>query len=392
MGVLSACLVAGLASYGVWETRGHQRMLERIPLRVHVNGTRGKSSVTRLIAGGLRAGGRRTFAKTTGTMARIIWPDGHETDVYRVGRPNIIEQIRIVRRAVESGAEALVVECMAVSPELQPVSELRLIQSTVGVITNARADHLDVMGPTVDDVARALALTAPRNGHLFTAERERAHLLAGVARARGSEVHTTDERDVTADELARFSYIEHAENVALALAVCGHLGVDRATALRGMEHTTPDPGALRRYTVRAGEKRVTFVNAFAANDPDSTLLIWSRLGLERAEPGVRRIVLANCRDDRPQRSGQIADLIATRLQADHAVLTGLGTELVAFRAVRQGFPRERVSDLGGLDAERVYEKVLDLVEDRGMVVGIGNIVGLGEEIVLHFKNRAIGHG
>ncbi len=155
MGVLSACLVAGLASYGVWETRGHQRMLERIPLRVHVNGTRGKSSVTRLIAGGLRAGGRRTFAKTTGTMARIIWPDGSEGDVYRVGRPNIIEQIRIVRRAVESGAEALVMECMAVSPELQPISELRLIQSTVGVITNARADHLDVMGPTVDDVARA---------------------------------------------------------------------------------------------------------------------------------------------------------------------------------------------------------------------------------------------
>jgi hypothetical protein len=33
---------------------------------------RGKSSVTRLIAGGLRAGGRRTLAKTTGTSARLI--------------------------------------------------------------------------------------------------------------------------------------------------------------------------------------------------------------------------------------------------------------------------------------------------------------------------------
>src|SRR3979409_2414631 len=141
-------------------------MLERIPVRVHVNGTRGKSSVTRLIAGGLRAGGRRVFAKTTGTMARMIHPDGSEVDVYRVGRPNIIEQIRIVRRAVACGAEVMVIECMAVSPELQPLSELRLIRSTVGVITNARADHLDVMGPSVDDVARALAQTAPRSGHL----------------------------------------------------------------------------------------------------------------------------------------------------------------------------------------------------------------------------------
>jgi poly-gamma-glutamate synthase PgsB/CapB len=363
-----------------------------VPIRVHVNGTRGKSSVTRLIAGGLRGGGRRTFAKTTGTMARMILPDGSETDVYRVGRPNIIEQTRIVRRAVEYGAEAMVIECMAVLPELQPVTELRLIQSTVGVITNARADHLDVMGPGVDDVALALAQGSPRNGHLFTAERERAHLIAEVARARGSQVHVVSEDGVTAGELAGFSYFEHAENLALALAVCVHLGVARDDALRGMQGATPDPGVLRRYTVRSGDKTVTFVNAFAANDPDSTLLIWQRLGLDQAAPGVRRIVLANCRDDRVQRSGQIAEFIATRVRVDHAVLTGLGTELVAYQAVQKGLARERLTDLGGRSAEDVYERVLDLVEDRATVVGIGNIVGLGEEIVLHFKNRAVSHG
>jgi len=376
----------------VWEVRAHRKNLARIPVRVHVNGTRGKSSVTRLIAGGLRAGGVRTFAKTTGTMARMIRPDGTEVDVYRVGHPNIIEQTRIVRRAVEHGAHAMVIECMAVMPELQPITELRLIQSTVGVITNVRADHLDVMGPTVDDAARALGQTAPRDGHLFTAERQRAGILEEIARARGTVVHVTDERDVGADDLAGFSYLEHAENVALALAVCAHLGVPRATALAGMQAATPDPGVLRSYTVRSGDKQVTFVNAFAANDPDSTLLIWSRLGLDHPEPGVRRIVLANCRDDRLQRSGQIAELIARRLPADHAVVTGLGTELVTYQAVRYGLPASRISDLGGLDAEQVYERVLGLVEDRAMVVGIGNIVGLGEEIVLHFKNRAVHHG
>ena len=158
--LVPAVLVAGLAAYGVWETRSHRMNLARVPLRIHVNGTRGKSSVTRLIAAALRAHGIRTFAKTTGTMARIIDPDGREIDVYRVGRPNIVEQTRIVRRAVEAGAEALVVECMAVAPELQPITELRLIQSTVGVITNCRADHLDVMGPTTDDVAWPLPLKA----------------------------------------------------------------------------------------------------------------------------------------------------------------------------------------------------------------------------------------
>src|SRR5258705_3004282 len=95
--LVPAALAAGLGAYGIWEERTHGRLRERIPIRVHVNGTRGKSSVTRLIAAGLRAGPGRVLAKTTGTMARIIYPDGHEVDVYRVGRPNIIEQTRIVR-------------------------------------------------------------------------------------------------------------------------------------------------------------------------------------------------------------------------------------------------------------------------------------------------------
>src|SRR2546426_3683025 len=116
MAVVAGVLAVGLAGYGVWESRRHLRNLERIPVRIHVNGTRGKSSVTRLIAAGMRAGGIRTLAKTTGTLARIIDPEGREIDVFRVGRPNLIEQTRIVRRAIEWGAEAMVIECMAVTP------------------------------------------------------------------------------------------------------------------------------------------------------------------------------------------------------------------------------------------------------------------------------------
>ena len=385
-------LTAGLAAYGVWEARSHERRLSRLPIRVHVNGTRGKSSVTRLIAAGLRAGGIPTFAKTTGTMARMIGLEGREVDVYRVGQPNIIEQTRIVRRAVEAGARALVVECMAVSPELQPFSELRLVRSTVGVITNCRADHLDLMGPTVDDVAWTLAQSCPAGGDLFTTEHERAWILEKVARRRGTRLHEVDAGMVTRDHLDGFTYVEHAENLALALAVCGHQGVTRPVALAGMHHARPDPGALRRYVVHSGSKRVEFVNAFAANDPDSTLLIWERLGLGVARPGVQRIVLANCRRDRLQRSEQLAELVGRRLTADHVVLSGQGTDLVAFQAARHGVDPSRLSNLGGLGAEAVYEHVLDRVGSQGVIVGVGNIVGLGEEIVHHFSDRAVSHG
>jgi len=387
MTIVPAVLAAGLVAYGVWETRRHERVLSEIPIRIHVNGTRGKSSVTRLIAGGLRAGGRRAFAKTTGTTARMIQTDGSEIDVFRVGRPNIIEQTRIFRRAVEAGAEAIILECMAVTPDLQPISELRLVRSTVGVITNIRADHLDVMGPTVDDVARALAQTIPARGHLFTAEHDRLEILASEARRRGTELHLIEDSSADASDLKGFTYCEHAENLALALAVCAHLGVNRVTALRGMQAAAPDPGVLRRYWVRVGSKEVEFINAFAANDPDSTRLIWTRLGLH--DPGVRHIILVNCRGDRLERSSQLAQLVARDLPADHVVLSGEGTGLVAMRAVSNGLDRARLSDFGGMDAEMVFERVIHLVPEGGVVVGIGNIVGLGQEIALHFRNRAV---
>ena len=65
-------LVFALCIAGILEHQFHLRSLSHIPLRIHVNGTRGKSSVTRLVAAGLREGGLRTFAKTTGTATSVI--------------------------------------------------------------------------------------------------------------------------------------------------------------------------------------------------------------------------------------------------------------------------------------------------------------------------------
>src|SRR5512137_274202 len=83
-----------LAGFG--EAYLHRRNLSKIPIRIHVNGTRGKSSVVRLIAGGLREGGITTCAKTTGTLARMILPDASEYPIFRPAGANVIEQMRIV--------------------------------------------------------------------------------------------------------------------------------------------------------------------------------------------------------------------------------------------------------------------------------------------------------
>jgi len=63
---------------GIIEFTRHQKRIYSIPIRIHVNGTRGKSSVTRLIGAALRAGGIKTITKVTGTYPRLILEDGQD--------------------------------------------------------------------------------------------------------------------------------------------------------------------------------------------------------------------------------------------------------------------------------------------------------------------------
>ena len=373
--------------YGVAEYRLHLANLRSIPIRVHVNGTRGKSSVARLIAAGLRAGGIRTVAKTTGSAARYIHPDGAEEPISRPGPPNIREQLAIVRRARQEGARALVLECMAIRPDLQRICEHMIAKATVGVITNARPDHLDVMGPTVDDVAVALSGTVPDHGVLFTSEHARLEAFETEARSRDTKVHEILPEASDEGLTEGFRYVEHLENVALALAVCEHLGVPTDTAVRGMREATPDPGALFVHRIREGGKEIEFVSAFAANDRDSTVAIWNALN-PHSDPDRTVIVVASMRADRPDRVFQFGEIIADDLPADHYILAGGMTHPVKSIAKGRGLDVAKIHDLGGKSAEEVFRKVAELTRDRAIVVGVGNIGGSGGEILSLFRERS----
>lgn len=252
----------------VVEFQIHTRKVRSIPIRIHVNGTRGKSSVTRLIAGALREHGVRTFAKTTGTLPRVVMADGKEYPVYRPARANIIEQLRIISLAASHQAQALVIECMALQPRLQALTELQFVRSTHGVITNARLDHLDVMGPSEKDVALALMGTIPHGGKLFTAEGRYGPDFQRVCEDRKSTLVLLEESDVMAvtdQDMAGFRYVEHKENVALVLKVCSSLDVPRDVALRGMWNAKQDPGAMSECIVDFFGRKILFINGFAAN-------------------------------------------------------------------------------------------------------------------------------
>ncbi|KZB80332.1 poly-gamma-glutamate synthase PgsB [Amycolatopsis regifaucium] len=370
---------AAMLAAGIAEQRNHYRNLHSIPTRVLVNGIRGKSSITRLCAGALRGGGLVTTAKTTGTAARFIHPDGSEEPVYRkFGIANVVEQIGIVRRAAAYRPDALVIECMAVMPDLQEINQSKLIRSTIGVLCNVREDHLAEMGPTLDDVARSLSRSMPIGGICLTAEKDRLAILQEEADKRNCRLIAVDPETVTDEEMRGFSWITFKENVAIALAVADLLKVNRRLALEGMWAAPPDPGVLQVHHYRAGRRKLRFANVFAANDPESTLMNIDQLRAQGAIADPLHVII-NCRPDRVERNGQMGALIP-RIAPDRVVLIGDPT-----RSARNAIPSEwqdRVLDLGGSrPPEELLRKIVGGIDRQASLVAIGNIHGQGELLI-----------
>lgn len=372
------------------EYNRHLKRLYSIPIRIHVNGTRGKSSVTRLIGAGLREGGIKCITKVTGTFPRLILEDGTETHIYRKASANILEQLAIVRFAHQRHVDAIVIECMALQPQYQTITEQKMIQSTIGVITNVRLDHVEIMGYTLEEIADTLGRTIPKNHHFFTAEVVMKERLKNIAEQKNAIPVFVDINSVSKEEMNGFSYIEHRENVALALAVCEHVGVDRNTALKGMYKATPDAGVLKKMTIESFQKRIYFFNAFAANDPDSTWMIWKMIKDEIGFNG-RKIILLNTRNDRMDRAKQLSELVATRIanEVDFVVLIGHSCDIVEQMLNKFGMSSKKIVKLGYTSPDSVFESILGLTIKESSVLAIGNMGGIGADVVKYFEHRSI---
>src|SRR5207245_1959684 len=209
----------------------HRRLLRAIPVRIHVAGTRGKSTTTRLIAAALRAGGRKVVAKTTGSEPRLVLPDGGEETWPRRGPASVREQVRFIARAAGLGADTIVAECMAIRPELVFASERHLIRATTTVITNARADHLEDIGEGAEASAQALAWSVCTKGKLIVTAEAASPALLARAKSLGTAVTIVDTAALKPIEADR----------ALALAVCTAHGVSAEVAGPAMETAAADP-------------------------------------------------------------------------------------------------------------------------------------------------------
>ena len=359
-----------------------KRNVEKIPIRVNINGIRGKSTVTRLITSILTEAGYKTVGKTTGTAARMIYwfQDDEDIIVRQPQGANIGEQLKVLQKAADLNAEALVCECMAVNPDYQKVFQFRMLEANIVVIVNVLEDHLDVMGPTLDQIAQAFGATIPYNGYLITVDCAYTDYFKQIAKERNTKVIIADNSKITDEYFAKFDYMIFPDNASLALAVGEALGIDEETCFKGMLNAHPDPGAMRITRIGDEDLNCTFVNGFAANDPQSTVNIWERvkeLEYNTEDP----IVIMNCREDRVDRTEIFVSDVFPKIQTHTLVAIGEVSDPITTAFNNGQFPNvKNYINLEYAEPDKIMETLNPLLKDR-MVFGVGNIHGQGEAFI-----------
>lgn len=363
---------------GIKEKRRHTNRLNKIPVRININGIRGKSTITRMVYSVLREDHIRVVGKTTGTDARMLyWFTDKEYPVIRKPQgANIGEQRDIIRKVVKQRATALVNECMAVNPDYQITFQNDLVMANIGVIVNVMEDHMDVLGPTLQDVAQAFTATIPYNGKLVVMQDKYTKFFVKEARKRKTELIVVDKEKVPESYLRKFDYLVFPDNVAITLGVAQALGIDQQTALQGMLNAPPDPGAVEIKYFQANSTTNVFVNAFAANEPQSTKAILNKVE-SYDYPYSKKIVILNCRSDRVDRTRQFVENFIAEVDYDTLICTGKSTQMVTDKMQSQ--PNKRYLNLEGAPFADIERTILK-ESQHALVFCVGNIHGPGGRI------------
>lgn len=374
--LIAAFILSVLLVWLVFEKSAVQRSVGNLQLRIHVNGTRGKSSVTEYIAAGLLDNRPEVMAKITGVIPKIIH-NGLEQPIERTGGARVQEQFKVIRYASKSKVSSLVLECMSIDPELQRM-ESRVFKPHIYVITNIKDDHREEMGNTIEEQADAICQAIPENCTVITNEIHFLDKIKEKASVKGSRVITP-----------LMSYQEYAEklpfgvfpeNIELALTVCQVAGVDRIQAKEDIiKYVQNRESPLT--TVYYDSGKIQFLNAFAVNDVDSTSFFIHHWMDKIGHQGKISLVL-NTRADRPLRTDLFTGWMAKGIHLfEHIIVTGDHAMRAKYSLIKAGFDKEKLFVWQASQIENLKERLFEMTGDGSLVVGIGNIGGNGFNII-----------
>lgn len=365
---LIIALIAIIIVLLVIESIMHNRRLKTIPLRISVTGTRGKTSVTRILAAILRESGKSVLAKTTGTEAIYILPDGSEQNIKRFGAVNIIEQKKLVRKASKSGVECMISEVMSIHPENHRLESQKLLKPDYTIITNLRPDHLDAA--PANEMWKLYANDIYPESTVIIPASELNDSLKQVIIEKKVNLITVDDTS------------HSIQNQHIASKLASILGCSDKHIQFGINSFRMDKGETLGYRFKNGSNEVIFINSFAANDPISSSLIIDEISSTKYWPGFSIIGLLSLRTDRGERSQQWLSFFKEGGAGRFEQLFCLGTHAGSFKR-----SLNNADIIRSTDPKEITEKIIESCNKSCLIFGLANIGGLGFKLAGYWEKE-----
>lgn len=371
-----------------------ENLRKKIPLRIAVTGTRGKSTLVRMLTAVLKAAGHAVAAKTTGSRTQMRLPDSPWQDFPRRGMPSIIEQKRMIRLAALQQSDTLICEIMSIQRENHHIESQKIIRPHLLIITNIGIDHIEAMGHHKKEAASVLMETIGPGVRIFIPQNVMDGYLSASIRHRRGELITVPEGLFASIKPLPTALKDQffPRQLDLVSAVATYLKIDHTALFAGLQKVSLDEGAFRIWTCRDSiHKKIRYlVNGFAANEPQSThtLLTMAR---QRITGEVKEVyAILNLRPDRGDRTLHwLQELPTTAWDC----LTKIYTVGSHGSILQRKLPGRQIIPMKTADAGQIMNRIFRESQETSMIIGMGNFKGTGSRLVEWWQKEgvAIGH-
>jgi poly-gamma-glutamate synthase PgsB/CapB len=284
---------------------------------------------------------------------------------------------------------------MSIRPESLWTEARMLLQPDLLVFTNFRCDHREHWGHTRGDVLSALRSAITPGCKVFLPEEEDSPDFQEAAAEIGADqvlIPPLGQEELQS-LVGDISSLAFEPNLRLAAAVAQHLGIDREQALSALKRSVSDADGLKVWGF--GPDKPTrswyFVNAFAANEPESTRLVLDKLHAFSGLEYSRVFAVLNLRSDRPDRTQQWLEAVQRDEFPEIVRFYVSGRHARAFKQKAcRSLPDADIHVLKKRTAAEVFD-VLSAEAAGAMVLGMGNLGGLGGCLVEICRSKGIPH-
>ncbi len=310
--------------------------LKKVPLKILVNGTRGKSTSVKLIYDILRVNGFKVFAKTTGNYPQIYFPNNEIKTIKRYAPAGIIENIRYLHFMARKKPDAIVLECNALQAETQRILSNFIFKPDYIVLVNILPDHQEIMGGNLNKNVSVIAESLFKKSKLIV--NQNTFDLLKKSDIKNSKIL------IAGNEKLPVNVQNIPENVLesqwqLISTFSNDLNLDDSKTKKVFQEFWNK--ISNEISVSLPDKNIELWDLFSVNDIISTEQ-FINFRLEKGAENSTITFLLNCREDRPLRTKDFSKLISGTFPESRVFLIGSGRQLAARLFKKQGFPAKSI--------------------------------------------------